>query len=211
MEKSKRQFEGKGTLRGRILDKIGKNNSANLSELVGLGNSRQSILYHIKHLYNENKIRAFIKGAGLKDEELYFSIAPGEYPQEIQKIKKIIDEMCNGESGTAAMAYETFVNVCGEKEVPRVDTIKLAYDLISGLQPRLKEAVVFGLTYDMNKEIPNPTAGFNIGPGTMFAESDTIRPPTYFENGECYPPLKNYAYFIRLLNDSDYVSSLPAL
>src|SRR5659263_416451 len=115
MEKSKKQYEGKGTLRTRILDKIEENNSANLKELVDLGNSRQSVLYHIRRLYNENEIRAFIKGAGLTDEELYFSIAPGDYPQEIHELKKIIDNMCEEDLNSATPNYEKFVNLCQKR------------------------------------------------------------------------------------------------
>ncbi len=206
MKKSEKKQAGKGTLGKEILRFLTKKNSASLKELIDLAGGkgrRSAVIYNIKKLHNNKVIHSSLKGPGLKDEEIYYSIAPGNYPKDIHKLIKIIDDMCDEKSKTAATSYETFFNLCVEKEVPRDDAIKLTHALISRLHPRLKYAVVFGLTYDIYEKIPNPFAGSE-------GEPDTIKSPTYYENGECHPPLKNYAYFIKLLNIPNNIPSFPA-
>ena len=70
------------------------------------------------------------------------------YPQTIHEIKGLIEPMCKEDRKVAAPAYEHFINRCAESGIPTDDAEKLAYDLISGLHPRLKELMVFELSYN---------------------------------------------------------------
>lgn len=150
--KNKDNLEGKNKLKKRILKMIEKKGSVNLKELIGLGASRNSVTYHIQRLCADKKIRAFVKGSGLKDEEIYYALSPGKYPHEIHEIKKTIDDMCKDDNkddtSIAVEAYQNFMNRCMEQDIPKEEAKKLAYALISGLHSKLKEKVVFELTYN---------------------------------------------------------------
>lgn len=179
--------EGYGADKLRILKELQKRPHS-LAELAKLG-IRQNIRRSIRRLLQDGEIRAFVKiqklskvrPVGILDEEIYFSIAPSDYPQEIHELKKTIENMCNEDMNTASLAYERFVDFCVERGVPGDDAIKLAYDLICGLHPGLKEKVVFGLTYKKDKW------SFDSDVGSYDPRKK-----------EWDPPLRNYEYFINL-------------
>lgn len=119
--------------------------------------SRQAVLYHIPKLYEDNLIRAYIKGAGVKDDEIFYTFVNRyEYPQEI---RKLIDCMCVNDIQVEPQFFNEFVELY-IKRVPipefiRLDLIRecirkearmVAFALMSNMIPNLKENVIMSLT-----------------------------------------------------------------
>ncbi len=150
MVKSNKSKDSYGADKTRILEILHKR-PYNLAELDQIG-IRQNIRRSIRRLLQDREIRAFIKikklskvkPVGILAEEIFFSIAPGDYPQEIHELKKLIKDMCEDNPENAS-AYEDFINKCIEREIQRDDAIKIAYDLITGLHPDLKAKIIFEL------------------------------------------------------------------
>lgn len=114
-----------------------------------------------------------------EDDEIYFTYTNGfEYPQEV---KQLIDQMCSEDVNTASQAFEVFVDLYKERdkikhgymritedgsvfgadsdegknsiEEEKIKTAKkVAYALMSGMIPRLKEKIAFELTTAINDE-----------------------------------------------------------
>lgn len=146
MEKVKTAY---GADKKTILEALQKN-PMNQMQLDKLG-IRQNIRRALRLLLQNGQIRVYIKPkklpkvkpVGILKEEIFFSIAPNEFPQDLLELKKRIEAMCEGDT----VAYEDFINLCIEREIPRNDAIKIAYDLIAELHPDLKAKIVFELAY----------------------------------------------------------------
>lgn len=165
----------------QIYEYIKKKGSVSLEELRKKW-YRQAILYNIPKLCKDNRIKSYIKGSGLKDNEIFYTILqPYEQPQDI---KELIERLTSTDKTVSSQAFEEFVKLCwarhlGErfyvkdtegnyvfKDGKRLEAFiyqdeseeihekvilakakKLAYALMSGMYPELKEKVAFKLTY----------------------------------------------------------------
>lgn len=95
--------------RDEIINRITKKGYATLKELKEIKNTtRQNIQYHIKILCENNKIQPQIKGTGLKDEEIFYTLFNDEHPTNVLNL---IGRMCSVDVATSEKAIIEFVNL----------------------------------------------------------------------------------------------------
>ncbi len=106
---------------------------------------RRAIHYNLPILYEEGKIRCFIKGNGLKDDDIIYTVVDKRTLP--QYITKLIKEMCGDDYSLSELKKNEFIELCVfqgvHKDVARI----LAHALMAGV-PGLKEKVPYELTYN---------------------------------------------------------------
>lgn len=119
--------------------------------------SRQAVLYHIPKLCTENLFRVYVKGSGVKDEEIFYTFVNNyKYPQDVLKL---INEMCNYNTAQASQAFNDFVKLCIGKGAQEEEALRIAHALMANFMIGLKEQLAFYLTINekINFRIKNIT------------------------------------------------------
>ncbi len=128
--------------REKILSIIKDKGQVSLAELRK-NTTRQAVHYHIPELCKEKLIRPYIKGSGLKDEEIFYTfIQRYERPQDILGL---MEEMCDKDTSVAAQACNEFIELCAKKGVDKDSAKTLAYSVMSGAKG-FKERLAFHLS-----------------------------------------------------------------
>lgn len=135
----------------KIKETIEGKGSASLAELKKLGN-RQTINYNLRQLCREKVIRPSLnirEDNGFvcpRDDEIFFTFANNyEYPQDVTNL---VDEMCVKETNLASQKLKEFLALCLCQGIHDYVARKLAFALMSGLVPNLKEKISFELTFN---------------------------------------------------------------
>ena len=127
----------------KIMKCIEQKDAVSRAELKKLGDTRNSVKYHLKKLCKNGKLHVFAKNAGLTDEDIFYSIVSDKYPRDIKEIKGLIEKMSDKDLIVAVPAYEEFINLCMSKWLSKENSEQIAIALICKVRPLLEEQVMY--------------------------------------------------------------------
>lgn len=171
----------------KIIKLVKDNEAISLAELDKKGISRQTLRYNLRKLIKEGIIKSYVKISDDKgftlprDEELFFTYTQNRF-ETPQEILKLIDDMCSNDKIKSSQALENFIGLYKEydtfeygyspditlsdqekekeQDEDRTNRAKkLAYALMSGIIPNLKEKVAHHFV--MRKEFKEYPATFD--------------------------------------------------
>lgn len=119
------QEEAAVKIKDLIIQKIQENGCASLAELALVHERRHNILYHVRKLMQNNRIRVYIQikqdsqSRSILDDEIYFKLANYDDPKDVLNL---INEMCGNNSEIREQAKLKLVDLF----VDRAKTTELA-------------------------------------------------------------------------------------
>lgn len=128
-----------------MYDYIQQKGEASLADLRRkFAEDRRAIHYNLPILYDNGEIRCFIRGNGLKDDHIIYTVVDGKTLP--QYVKNLIEQMCGRDDKLAEQTRNEFIELCINQGVHIHNARILAHGIMAGV-PGLKEKVPYELTY----------------------------------------------------------------